>query len=59
MIAIDTRAGVTVTVVLPVTPESAALIVLVPTLTAVAEPAEDTVATAVAEEDQVAEDVRF
>jgi len=40
-------------------PESAALIVLVPAPTAVAEPAEDTVATAVAEEDQVAEDVRF
>jgi hypothetical protein len=59
VIAIDTRAGETVTVVLPVMLESTALIVLVPALTAVTEPPEDTVATAVVEEDQVAEEVRF
>ena len=59
MIAIEIRAGETVTVVLPVMPESAALTVLVPALTAVTEPLDDTVATTVDEEDQVAEVVKF
>jgi hypothetical protein len=59
VIAIEIRAGETVTVVLPVMPESAALTVLVPALTAVTEPLDDTVATTVDEEDQVAEVVKF
>jgi hypothetical protein len=61
---IDCRvAAVTVSVVLPETEPSVAVIVLLPAATALARPFEPaallTVATLVLEEDQVADDVRF
>lgn len=49
----------TVTVAKPCTPESVAVIVLVPALTAVKAPPEETVATAVDEEDQATVGVMF
>ena len=57
--AIDFNEGDTVTVAVPETPESVAVIVLVPALIALTDPPEDTVAMAVAEEAQVTDEVRF
>lgn len=56
---IDFNAGDTVTVAVPETPESVAATVLVPALTAVITPPAPIVATAVLEEDQVTDEVRF
>lgn len=58
VMVIDFNEGVTVTVAVPVTPESAVVIVLVPALTAVTRPLDETVATAASDEIQVADDVK-
>ena len=57
--AIETSGLVTVNEVVPVMPEKAAEMVVVPALTAVANPEVLTLATAVLEESQLALDVRF
>jgi hypothetical protein len=57
--AIDTRVGVTVRVVVPVTDPLEAEMVVLPAATAVAKPAVLTVATAGLEDSQFALDVRF
>jgi hypothetical protein len=57
--AIDFNVGETVTVADPETPLRVAVMVLVPALTAVTAPPAEMLATAVLEEDQVTDEVRF